>query len=108
MSQKAFLANFDAMSHAAFADAGMADAGRYYANASDTDGQLVKVFIDRDTQSMGLNDQAQAGRVEVSYVLASGLQLSQGGRLVVDGDVYVNAKPVSDDGSLSRWLVRRG
>lgn len=108
MSQKAFLAQFDATAHAAFADSGQADTGRYYTNTADTVGRAVKVFVDRDTQTMGANEQLQAGRVEVSYVLEPGLELVQGGRVVVDGDTYLNAKLISNDGSLSHWLVRHG
>ena len=109
MSQRAFLADMDTELHEAFADAGLADAGLYTAPnaAPDSPPTEVRVYVDRDTQTLGDVRQVQAGRVEVAYVLQPGFRPAQNGVLVVDGDRYENANPISDDGSVSRWLVRR-
>ena len=109
MSQRAFLADLDASLHASFAAAGMADAGSYFDEGAATDaaGVPCRVYVDRDVQTVGEQRQFKAGRVEVSYVLPD-VSPRQGGRLLVDGDTYINADKISDDGSLSRWLVRRG
>jgi len=109
MSQRAALAALDDDLHAAFADAGLADMGLYAAPnaAPDAPPLDVRVYVDRDTQTLGDVRQVQAGRVEVAYVLQPGFRPAQNGVLLVDGDRYENANPISDDGSVSRWLVRR-
>lgn len=108
MSQRAALADMDADLHAAFADAGLADRGLYLpANAApDALPIVVDVYVDRDIQTLGDVRQAMSGRVEVAYVLSPLFKPAQGGVLVVDGDRYENAAAISDDGSISRWVVR--
>ena len=120
MSQRALLAAMDAQLHAAFAAAGMADRGQYTAPGlvppEDEEGTPTPhpavdcdVFVDRDTQTLGETQQFKAGRVEVVYVLGSlPVAPKKGGKLAVDGDTYVNDDEISNDGSLSRWVVRRG
>ncbi|MGH8039181.1 MAG: head-tail joining protein [Stenotrophomonas sp.] len=107
MSQREFLANLDADLHASFAAGGMADVGLYTAPG---DGIAVscQVYVDRDVETIGGLRQFMAGRIEIAYVRQPGLDPVQGGKVVVDGDTYVNGKLVSDDGSASRWTVRNG
>lgn len=109
MSQRAFLAGFDAAAHAAFAAGGLADSGEYLPPGASTGTAATscRVMVDRDVETIGEMQQRKAGRVEVSYLLAD-VTPEQGGKLLVDGDTYINADKISDDGSLSRWLVRRG
>jgi hypothetical protein len=109
VSQRAFLAELDADLHGAFADAGMADIGAYTApDAEPTEDPLpVRVYVDRNVQTIGEFNQIAANRTEVSYVRADVAPV-KGARLVVDGETFINVEVVSDDGSLSRWLVRRG
>lgn len=118
MSQRAFLADFDADLHWAFAGAGMADNGVYTPPAPlppvDPEAPLpapglCSVYVDRDMQTLGETRQFKAGRVEVSYLLHGMAEPPRkGGRLLVDGDVYINDDEISNDGSQSRWVVRRG
>lgn len=118
MSQRAFLAEFDADLHWAFAGAGMADNGVYTPPAPlppvDPDApppaaMPCSVYVDRDMQTLGETLQFKAGRVEVAYLVAAMAEPPRkGGRLLVDGDTYINDDEISNDGSLSRWLVRRG
>lgn len=110
MSQRAFLAGLDASLHAAFAEAGMADSGLY----TPTQGSPAvpcQVYVTRDVETVGDLRQFKAHSVEVDYVVGSlavaGLVPGQKGRLLVDGDAYENASELSNDGSLSRWKVRR-
>ncbi|GAB3305648.1 hypothetical protein [Luteimonas notoginsengisoli] len=109
MSQRAFLADLDAGLHAAFAASGMADAGLYLPKdaAPGAVPTACRVYVDRDIQTLGETQQYKAGRVEVAYVLAD-VQPRKHGQLVVDGDTYFNDDEISNDGSLSRWVVRRG
>lgn len=120
MSQRAFLADFDAMAHASFAAAGMADTGLYTAPGmlppAEEGGEPTPhpavgcdVYVDRNTQALGETQQFKAGRVEVAFVLGSmPVAPARGGQIVVDGDSYILADELSNDGSLGRWLVRRG
>lgn len=108
MSQKAFMAQFDAHAHSAFADAGLADTGTYTApTAGATAVTGVRAFVDRATQQIGEFGSVNAGRTEVRYVLAD-VTPEVGGKFVVDGDTYINVGEIDNDGSLSRWTVRRG
>lgn len=110
MSQRAFLAGLDASLHAAFASAGMADSGLYTA-AQGGAPVPCQVYVTRDVETIGDLRQFKAHSVEVDYVLGSlavaGLEPVQKGRLQVDGDLYENASELSNDGSMSRWKVRR-
>lgn len=107
MSQREFLINLDADLHASFAAAGMADVGLYSAPGSNI-ALPCQVYVDRDVETIGGLRQFMAGRIELAYVRQPGLEPVQGGRVVVDGNTYVNGKVVSDDGSVSRWTVRNG
>lgn len=108
MSQKQFLADMDSSLHAAFAAGGLADIGLYSAPDADpgTPPTSCRVYVDRDIQTQGDTQQFKAGRVEVAFVLADVLP-RKGGRITVDGDAYITMDKVTDDGSLSRWVVRR-
>ena len=108
MSQKAFLAGLDVDMHAAFLSAGMADSGQYTPKA----GVPVEcdVYVDRSTQEAGDLGQFRSSRTEVTYVLGSmgSTVPAPEGVLVVDGETLTNIHEISNDGSLSRWVVRRG
>jgi len=109
MSQRAFLADFDAQLHVAFSATGMADTGQYLPRAAAPDAEPTecRVYVDRNIQRVGDTGQFVTGAVEVSYVLAD-VDPGKGGRLVVDGDTFINDQEISNDGSLGRWSVRRG
>ena len=110
MSQKAFLAAFDAHAHAAFAASGLADAGQYTSPAGGA-AREVRVMVDRSTQQIGGFATVNAAQVTVAYLLADfapGGSPEVRGRLVVDGDTYRNVREIDNDGSLSRWEVSRG
>jgi hypothetical protein len=109
MSQKAALAAMDADLHAAFADAGLADDGLYTPpNAAPGATPVpVRVYVNRDVQDIGAGNQVSVGRVEVQYLLAD-VTPAIGGQLVVDGDTYINAGEMSNDGAIAVWAVRRG
>ena len=106
MSQKAFLAAFDASAHAALASSGLADTGQYTPPGGGT-AVAVRVLVDRTTQQIGDFGTVNAGQVTVSYLLAD-VAPAVGGRLAVDGDTYRNEREIDNDGALSRWEVRRG
>ena len=107
MSQREFLADLDASLHAGFAAAGMAEIGQYT-----TPGAAVavpcQVYVDRDVETIGGLRQFVANRVEISYVRDGGFVPAKDGMVRVDGMSFTNVKIISDDGSLSRWMVRSG
>lgn len=108
MSQKAALAELDREIHAALHGAGLSDRGIY--TPSGGAGVPCEVYVDRSVQEVGDLGQLRAGRTEVTYVLSSmgGTMPADKGILVVDGDTLTNTYEISNDGSLSRWLVRGG
>lgn len=108
MSQKAALAEIDREIHAALHDVGLADRGIYTPNG----GVPVpcEVYVDRSVQEVGDLGQLRGSRTEVTYVLSSmgATMPADKGVLLVDGDTLTNSYEISNDGSLSRWLVRGG
>lgn len=107
MSQREFLADLDADLHAAFAEAGMADVAAYTPPGGVASG--CSVYCDREMQPRGQFGQVRAPINEVAYILGSmTVAPAQHGVLVVDGQTLINAKEISNDGSLSRWMVRNG
>lgn len=106
MSQSAFLQALDNALHTAFEAAGLASAGLY--TPPDASSAVpASVYIDKDIETIGDLRQFKAGRVEVVYVNWS-VAPAQNGKLEVEGETYVNGKELSNDGSSSRWTVRRG
>lgn len=103
------LAAMDASIHAACLRAGLADVGRYFPPAS-PEGIDCRVYVDLDIELVGGVRQFVSGRVEVAYVLEDlgDTKPVKGGSVTVGTKRYVNAEPLHDDGSQSRWLVRRG
>ncbi len=110
MTQLDTLKQLDADLHAAFADAGLCDLGDYTPFVDGVAGALlpgVRVYVDRDVQQLGEFGQIVAPRTQVAYLL-SDVAPTKGGRIVVDGEAWINTDNVGNDGSLSRWVVRRG
>lgn len=112
MSQLATLRQMDAELHAAMLDAGMADAGHYTASGANVD-TPVRIYFDRDAQVLGEFGQVVARRIEIGLLLADVPAPVKGGRVYVpaeDATYQLVDQPDGagiDDGSLSRWVVRR-
>lgn len=108
MSQRAFLDDLDADIHAAFLSADMADQGQYTPESGAP--VACDVYVDRSTQDIGDLGQLRGSRTEVAYLLRSMSPTvpAPRGVLVVDGETLTNINEISNDGSLSRWVVRRG
>ncbi|HEL3010957.1 hypothetical protein N5J52_02205 [Stenotrophomonas maltophilia] len=113
MSEVGFLRDMDASLHAAFALAGMASTGTLIAKKTGVVSRGVRIYVDRDVETIGDLRQFVSGRVEIAY-LRSDVEPEQGDHLEVGEagqglgvEVFVNAKKLSDDGSRSRWLVAR-
>ncbi|HDS1631583.1 hypothetical protein N7676_00370 [Stenotrophomonas sp. GD03993] len=107
MNELDFLRDMDATIHGAFSLAGMVSTSKVTSEKSGTVTDGVRVYVDRDVETIGELRQFVSGRVEVSYLRAD-IEVEQGDRVEVAGEVFVNMKKLSDDGSRSRWLVRRG
>ncbi|HEL4242631.1 hypothetical protein K1516_07530 [Stenotrophomonas maltophilia] len=107
MSELEFLRDMDATIHASLALAGMASTAKVTAVKDGTVTEGVRVYIDRDVETIGELRQFVAGRVEVSFLRVD-VEPDQGDRVEVGGEVFVTSKKLSDDGSRSVWLVRRG
>lgn len=107
MSDRDFLRQMDATIHGALAIAGMVSTATVTSEKSGIVSAGVRIYIDRDVETIGDLQQFVAGRVEIAYLRAD-VEPEQGDRVEVNGEVFVNVKKLSDDGSRSRWLVRRG
>ena len=107
MSERDFLRQMDATIHGALAIAGMVSTATVKSEKSGVVTAGVRIYIDRDVETIGDLQQFVAGRVEIAYLRAD-VEPEQGDRVEVDGEVFVNVKKLSDDGSRSRWRVRRG
>lgn len=100
----------DGLVHAAMAHAGLADALEVqYHPKGETAGIPCRVYVDRAVQVVGEAGQMVAPRDEVAFLLEGmPVKPASGGQLTVGGDTFVLNKLLSDDGSLSRWVVRNG
>lgn len=106
MSQKAFLAAFDAGATSAFAAAGMADAAVYSPPGSGAV-LLCLVLVDRAVESFG-DDPMPVAVYDVAITFQRAEVVPErGGQLVVDGEVYRLTDKLLDDGSAIRWAVSR-
>lgn len=111
MSQLDTLNALDAELHAALQDAGLADQGHYTAPTANFD-VPVRIYLDRDARRLGELGQV-LGRHVVMGLLLADVTPTVGGRVYVPADeaIYQLVKPaddgVLDDGSMSRWVVRR-
>jgi hypothetical protein len=110
------LSRMDALIHRRLAVAGLAEEptdAQYTQPDKETPGGYsatstpCRIYVDKDTQTVGEVKQFKAGRVEVVYFLED-CDPRQHGKVVVSGETFVNVDKIKDDGSLSRWLVRRG
>ncbi len=106
MSERDFLRQMDATIHRALAIAGMVSTATVTSAKSGAVTEGVRIYIDRDVETIGDLQQFVAGRIEIAYLRAD-VEPEQGDRVEVDGEAFVNVKKLSDDGSRSRWLVRR-
>lgn len=109
MSQKAFLAGFDAAIIGGFKAAGMAD-DAFYSAPNGQAGESIRcdVMVDRGIQAWGDDPMPVAsGSVTVRFQRAQVVPV-KGGFVVVDGDRYRLTDLLSDDGSMIRFAVTRG
>ncbi|MBA0283855.1 MULTISPECIES: hypothetical protein [Stenotrophomonas] len=107
MSEVDFLRDMDATIHASLALAGMASTAKVTALKTGVVTEGVRVYIDRDVETIGDLRQFVSGRIEIAFLRAD-VEPEQGDLVEVGGEVFVNSKRLSDDGSRSLWLVRRG
>ncbi|HDS1654981.1 TPA: hypothetical protein QEL76_002941 [Stenotrophomonas maltophilia] len=107
MSELEFLRDMDATIHASLALAGMASTAKVTSLKTGAATEGVRVYIDREVETIGELRQFVAGRVEVSFLRAD-VEPEQGDLVEVGGEVFVTSKKLTDDGSRSVWLVRRG
>ena len=107
MSELEFLRDMDATIHASLALAGMASTAKVTSLKTGAATEGVRVYIDREVETIGELRQFVAGRVEVCFLRAD-VEPEQGDLVEVGGEVFVTSKKLTDDGSRSVWLVRRG
>lgn len=107
MTQLDTIKQMDADLHAAFADAGLADSGHYTAPGANFDSP-VSIYIDRAAQVMGEFGQIIGRRIEIGIVHGAIAPAAKGRIFVPDEPAhYELGEKITDDGSLSRWVVRR-
>lgn len=103
----AFLAEFDAMAHEAFVDAGMADVADYAKADGSADG-MRRIYVDTAGQTLGEWDQLRGARTAIGVLLADGA-VEVGGTLTLGSQSWVlqaiDSKD-ANDGSVQWWVVR--
>lgn len=107
MSQRQALRDLDAAIHGAMASAGLAEDGVYRAPgvAGSDPGVPVRVYVDRDQQTLGEYGQVVALRDQVA-LFREDVDPVRGGTVVIDGWRYELAERIGLDDSLSTWNVR--
>jgi hypothetical protein len=102
----AFLAEFDAIAHEAFADAGIADTAIYRASAVATPFALpVSVMVDRARAEQGFQQQGSYADVTVRVIKQAGLVLAKGGLLDIGAERFELRAVVEEDESAALWSV---
>lgn len=108
MSQLSALHALDADLHAALADAGLGNTGHYTAPGANFD-VPVRCYLDRNVQVLGEFGQVVARRDELSILLEDVPAPAGKGRVYLpdEATTYMLTDEINNDGSLSRWAVRR-
>lgn len=103
----AWLADFDAIAHSAFADAGIADTGTYRATAVAAPfAQPIRCMVDRSAQQFGTQQQAGTGEVLITLIREPGLRFAAGGLIDIAGERFRLSRPTDlDDESAQQWAV---
>ena len=102
------IAVLDAVMHAQFADAGMADFGEYRASAMSAPfGQQVLCFIDRSSNNQGFEGQGSYADITVRLIKQAGLAPAAGGLIDITGERFELRAIVEgrDDESAVTWAV---
>lgn len=108
MSELAAMHALDADLHLALADAGLGNTGHYTAPGANFD-VPVRFYLDRNVQVLGEFGQVVARRDELSLLLEDVADPAGKARVYLpsEGGTYSLVEEISNDGSLSRWAVRR-
>jgi hypothetical protein len=102
----AFLAEFDGVAHALYADAGIADTAAYRATAAAAPFALpVSVMVDRARAEQGFQQQGSYADVTVRVIKQAGLVLSKGGLLDIGAERFELRAIVEEDESAALWAV---
>ena len=88
----AFVAEFDALAHAVFVDAGLAENGLYHAPGSNTD-VPCRCYVHRDLQSMGLDGQVFGPRTIVQILRADISAPRTGATVTIGVEVFTLDRP---------------
>lgn len=98
--------------HDAMLEHGMAQVGHYTPRGGGAS-TPVRVYLTREVQVLGEFGQVLTRRDELQ-ILDPGVELAVGGEVAVErfdksgADPYILQDRLDDDGSVSRWSVRRG
>ncbi len=107
MSELAAIMALDADLHAALAEAGLGNTGHYTAPGANFD-QPVRCYLYRAVQVLGEFGQVIGRRDEIAILSEDVAAVGKGRVLLPDESVTVElGDKVSDDGSMTRWVVRR-
>ena len=87
-----FFADFDALAHATFIEAGMAENGMYRAPGSNTD-VPCRCYVNRDMQSMGLDGQVFGPRTIVQILRADIPAPRTGATVTIGSEVFTLDAP---------------
>ncbi len=104
----AWLADFDAIAHTAFADAGLADTAVLRAPGGAVHGD-VRCMVSRGVQVLADEGSVTSNQTTVDLLKAD-LPASITKAWVVvlsDGEYLIDSQPLSSDESLVRYLLRR-
>lgn len=102
----AWLADFDAIAHSAFADAGMADTATYRATAAAAPFALpVQCMVDRARATQGFNERGSYTEDTVRVIKQAGLVLAIGGLIDITGERFELRAVIEEDEGAALWAV---
>jgi len=102
----AFVAEFDAIAHEAFADGGIADLGEYRATALAAPfAQPIRCMVDRGSAQQGFGQQGSYSDVTVRLILQPGFVPAVGGLIDITGERFELRAIVDEDESAVLFAV---
>jgi hypothetical protein len=103
----AFLADFDAIAHSAFADAGIADTGTYTGIAPGATPIPVRVMVDDDVAQVGELSRLPGTWARITLLRADVAAPARGARVVVGAQTFELEQMIRQDTGSTEWEASR-
>lgn len=102
-----WLADFDAVAHSAFADAGLADTGIYTGIAPEAAPVPVRVMVDDDVAQVGELSRLPGTWARITLLRSDVAVPARGARVVVGAQTFELEQMIRQDAGSTEWEASR-